>query len=29
MVNLVSFKEILKHDRAIMVGNVGYSLAGL
>ena len=28
MVNLVNFKEILKHDRTIKVGNVGYGLVG-
>ena len=26
MVDLVSFKEMLKHSRAIKVGNVGYGL---
>ena len=26
--NLVSFKEVLKHGRAIKVGNVGYGLVG-
>ena len=29
MVDLVNFKEILKHDRTIKVGNVGYGLVGL
>ena len=29
MVDLVNFKEILKHDRTIKVGNVGYDLVGL
>ena len=28
MVDLVSFKELLKCDRAITVGNVGYGLVG-
>ena len=28
MVYLVNFKELLKHDRAIKVGNVGYNLVG-
>ena len=28
MVDLVNFKEILKHDRSIKVGNVGYGLVG-
>ena len=28
MVHLVSFKEVLKHDRAIKVGNVGYNVVG-
>ena len=28
MVDLVNFKELLKHDRAIKVGNVGYGLVG-
>ena len=28
MVNLVSFKELLNHDRAIKVGNVGCDLVG-
>ena len=28
MVNLVIFKELLKHGRAIKVGNVGYDLVG-
>ena len=29
MVDLVSYKELLKHDRAIKVGNVGYGLVVL
>ena len=29
MVDLVNFKELLKHDRAIKVGNVGYGLVVL
>ena len=28
MVNLVNFKELLKHDRAIKVGNVGHDSVG-
>ena len=28
MVDLVSFKELLKCDRAMKVGNVGYDLVG-
>ena len=28
MVDLVNFKELLKHDRAIMIGNAGYGLVG-
>ena len=28
MVNLVKFKELLKHDGAVKVGNVGYDLVG-
>ena len=28
MVNLVSLKEVLKHGRAIKVGDVGYGLVG-
>ena len=29
MVDLVNYKDILKHDRTIKVGNVGFSLVGL
>ena len=29
MVDLVSFKEILKHGRAIKVGNIAYGLVVL
>ena len=28
MINLVNCKELLKHDRAVKVGNVGYDLIG-
>ena len=28
MVDLVNFKELLKHSKAIKVGNVGYDLVG-
>ena len=29
MVNLVNYEKLLKHDRTIKVGNVGYDLVGL
>ena len=28
MVNLINVRELLIHDRSIMVGNVGYNLVG-